>query len=237
MKNERLYEAIGNIGDDYIRSAHAKRSKAPSVWIRWGAVAACLCLMVTVVTVLVQRMTPSSFSEFGLVVNPLGHRMSVDVDAKIEYYINDKQETVPTEEWDRLTEGFHANIGISYDAFLSLVPEYLRKDMDFYTLSTPDGSEGGAYVLHDYGFTFETDTDTNVALKMSHKGMPVRDWFFDKQENAKASDVNGTSVTIYGAEGCYVAQFVHDNVYYDITAYYMELAQLKALLTCILCAE
>jgi hypothetical protein len=46
MKKEKLYEAIGEIDDNYINDAHltAKKKSRP-VWVKWGALAACLCLM------------------------------------------------------------------------------------------------------------------------------------------------------------------------------------------------
>ena len=49
MKKENLYEAIGEIDDNYINDAHQpakKRTRA--VWLKWGAMAACLCLVVGV---------------------------------------------------------------------------------------------------------------------------------------------------------------------------------------------
>ena len=55
MKNETLYEALGDIKESYIRDAHAvqKKKTAPhffqSVALKWGAVAAGLCLVVTAV--------------------------------------------------------------------------------------------------------------------------------------------------------------------------------------------
>ena len=55
MKKETLYEALGDIKDSYIRDAHAvqKKKSAPhffqSIALKWGAVAAGLCLVVTAV--------------------------------------------------------------------------------------------------------------------------------------------------------------------------------------------
>ncbi len=49
MKSEKLLEAIGGIDDNLIYAATndaLKRKK--SVWMKWGAIAACLCLVVAV---------------------------------------------------------------------------------------------------------------------------------------------------------------------------------------------
>lgn len=50
MKNEKLLHAIGKIDDEIIQEAapEAKRTKRLN-WIKWGAVAACLALVLTVV--------------------------------------------------------------------------------------------------------------------------------------------------------------------------------------------
>ena len=48
MKNENILDAIGMINDEAVRDAKAyKRPKSRS-WLKWGAVAACLCLVVFV---------------------------------------------------------------------------------------------------------------------------------------------------------------------------------------------
>ncbi|MBR6782561.1 MAG: hypothetical protein IKM33_05120 [Clostridia bacterium] len=55
MKNETLYEALGDIKESYIRDAHAVQKKKPTarffnaVALKWGAMAAGLCLVVTAV--------------------------------------------------------------------------------------------------------------------------------------------------------------------------------------------
>lgn len=46
MKEEKLLHAIGSIDDDLIDSAMKAKKKTHPVWVRWAAVAACLCLLV-----------------------------------------------------------------------------------------------------------------------------------------------------------------------------------------------
>jgi hypothetical protein len=48
MKQENLYEAIGDIEDTFVNEAHTANKKAHPAWHKWGAVAACLALMVLV---------------------------------------------------------------------------------------------------------------------------------------------------------------------------------------------
>ncbi len=46
MDKENLYEAMGNIDEKRIHAAHAPAAKKKPVWVKWGAMAACLCLIV-----------------------------------------------------------------------------------------------------------------------------------------------------------------------------------------------
>lgn len=46
MKNERLLDAIGNIDDNLVHNAvNDNFKKKKPVWVKWGAVAACLVLV------------------------------------------------------------------------------------------------------------------------------------------------------------------------------------------------
>jgi hypothetical protein len=47
MTNETLYEVLGNINEKHIQEAHMTTSKAKKpAWVKWGAMVACLCLVV-----------------------------------------------------------------------------------------------------------------------------------------------------------------------------------------------
>lgn len=45
MKKEEFCEAVGDIREDYIKDARADRKAKKPSWIKWGAAAACLCLL------------------------------------------------------------------------------------------------------------------------------------------------------------------------------------------------
>ena len=46
MTNEKLYEAIGDISDNKIKEAKQVRKAKQPIWVKRGAMAACLCLAV-----------------------------------------------------------------------------------------------------------------------------------------------------------------------------------------------
>lgn len=45
-KREKLYDSLTNVREDFVEEAQAARSAKRPVWVRWCALAACLCLLV-----------------------------------------------------------------------------------------------------------------------------------------------------------------------------------------------
>lgn len=56
MKKEQLYETLGDINENYIHEAHITKKRS-TVWLKWGAIAACLCLMLIGVLVILHNGT------------------------------------------------------------------------------------------------------------------------------------------------------------------------------------
>ena len=54
MTNEKLYEAIGDISDKKIKEAKQVRKAKQPIWLKWGAMVACLCLVVGIIISLSQ---------------------------------------------------------------------------------------------------------------------------------------------------------------------------------------
>ena len=48
MKKEQLYEAMGEIKDEYIAEAHREDRKRAPLWIKWGSVAASLAAVILI---------------------------------------------------------------------------------------------------------------------------------------------------------------------------------------------
>ena len=56
MKKETLFEAIGDIDETYVKEAHVDPKHSGSRWFRWGAMVACLALVMTVAIFVVPKM-------------------------------------------------------------------------------------------------------------------------------------------------------------------------------------
>ena len=55
MKNEVLIRAMGEIDEDLILEAHEAPKRAKTLWIRWGAAAACLLMAVLIVPRMIEN--------------------------------------------------------------------------------------------------------------------------------------------------------------------------------------
>lgn len=61
MKNEKLLQAIGKIDDELVYGAiEYKRAKKKNTWVKWAAMAACLCLVVAMVPAVLHTINPQN---------------------------------------------------------------------------------------------------------------------------------------------------------------------------------
>ena len=58
MKTPRIVYAVGLIDDDLIAAAAQSKVTKRSIWLRWGALAACLCVIAVAVFVTTPSLTP-----------------------------------------------------------------------------------------------------------------------------------------------------------------------------------
>lgn len=70
MKKEQLYEAIGGINDEYIIDAHMTAKKSRPIWLKWGAMVACLCLIVVGVFSIYPNFLPERPASMNLFGTP-----------------------------------------------------------------------------------------------------------------------------------------------------------------------
>lgn len=87
MNGKKLLEAVGEVNDSYVEEAagYRKSRKAP-LWLRWGAVAACLCVAAVSAAVLLrgnEGLTPDPASVE--VTNPI---ITVDTVEEMEEYLD-----------------------------------------------------------------------------------------------------------------------------------------------------
>lgn len=63
MKEEKIYESMSDIDEKFITEARTKTAKKKqSVWLKWTAAAACLCLVIAMTATIIPSMMNGGFS-------------------------------------------------------------------------------------------------------------------------------------------------------------------------------
>ena len=60
MTNEKLYEVLGDINEKHVNEAREYHKAKKPIWIKWTAMAACLCLVVLVAMPFMQNNEPAT---------------------------------------------------------------------------------------------------------------------------------------------------------------------------------
>lgn len=232
MTKENLYEILGDINENYVKEAEAiKKTRKPS-WVKWGVMAACLCLVI-----IGALITPDMQSEPNettqpdrtnlLIVNEAENVIHTDMDVQIT-----SLDKLPYSVWNTVLEDFYVFSGIRFEDFISKIPNTFEFS-NFYSLSTRGYKDAGLkdeYRLHDYVFAYQTKTGGTATIALCSFDAPLRDSFIlcDNPEN---SEISGVKVLIYGDQDRYMVQFSDKNVNYDIGTRNITLEELEGLLT------
>ena len=161
MKREKFCELLGEINENYVKEAETiKKAKMP-VWVKWSAMAACLCLVAVGLTGLMNQdfRTPGS-GDLGRVVGGEGDYYSVAV-----HPASEKNENVATAEVVSLTEneavnnelakylpkhlpdGFHYGRGSMYNTVMKDGMQYRMLRIEYISGTIPEqqfAEDGGA---------------------------------------------------------------------------------------------
>ncbi len=169
MTDEKLYEVIEDIDDEYIREAKQARKKKTSKWFKWGVMAASLCLAVVGAALLQKGVnSPNAGSEHGaggagseanygvwvgpatLVVEDIASAEVVSL-TESEVLSNPLAEHLPKE----LPDGFHYGRGSVYNTVMKDGTEYnmLRVEYITGTIPEPQFTEDGGAIAQNPDMT------------------------------------------------------------------------------------
>jgi len=60
MTNEKLYEVLGDINEKHVKEAREYHKAKKPVWLKWGSMAACVCLVVGLAIPMLMNSNPAS---------------------------------------------------------------------------------------------------------------------------------------------------------------------------------
>ena len=166
MTEEKLYEVIEDIDDEYIREAKQAQKRKTPKWFKWGAMAASLCLVVVGAAALLQKGSnfPDAGSEYGM--GGAGSEMNYGVWVGPATLV---VEDVASAEVVSLTES---------DALSNPLAEYLPKEL-------PDGFHYGRGSI--YNTVMKDGTEYNM-LRVEYISGTIPEQQFTEDGGAIAPD-------------------------------------------------
>ena len=233
MKKEQLYEVLGDINENYVNDAHmtAKKSAYP-IWLKWVAMAACLCLVVSGAFVLPRlqgdsvEQNPQPNNKNVLLVNTVDGLAGADMDVQFTYYPDPSED-----KSDDVLIHFKNVAGLNYNNFVAKIPDVFVKER-FYSVDVPSDA-AAAYIPHDFVFDYQTNNGGEITIAICAKEEPLRDLFVIC-DNPKQSEINGIPVVILGYQDSFLVQFSWQSVNYDIETRSITLEELEQLLVCLI---
>lgn len=92
MKKEDLFDALGDVNNQYIKEAHMKNKRKNNIsWMKWGSIAACFALLVLCIP-MVTSLSPKVDDN-----TPTVESLPVENNNKIEDLQNNKEESTSTQ--------------------------------------------------------------------------------------------------------------------------------------------
>ncbi len=251
MNEKQIFDAIGEINESAVLDAKAYRPPATNLWLKIGAVAACLTIAIGGMTLLFGRgeglfITPdhrfpqgesmptdngSQVAPDGLLVPYMqwninqGERIanSMDMDVEVTNYGSLSEQS---EEWAEGTAAFYTHTGILYDEFAKNIPAEMRDSATLYTIASP---YEGSYRHHDYVFNYYGENDARIEVAVCHFETPLQDICFESL--TKPSYINGTEAMVVAfSDTDYYAAFCDEGIWYDITAQGITLEAMQRML-------
>lgn len=231
MKTEELLEQMNELDDRYLAEYSEETIKTQRKGLgrkRQSIIAACLAVALVATGVLaVQHFNAS---DGALLVNEIEiAEVQMDLDVQQTSYSGKLTE----QAWNNVTAEFASVTGIEYLDFIGRIPEKFTGRYQFYSLAAPKvgaNEPEKQYALHDFVLSYQAAPDQNLTIAICKEEPPLRDYLIDCAA-PQLSEVNRTTLTVYGDQDCYIVQCVYQGANYDIETTGYSLDEVELLLT------
>lgn len=225
MKKEELFSVIGEVDEQKVAAAGeaiAKTKKRRSLWLRLGALAACLCLVTAGAFIIHSVLGKTNAGkENVIVVNEAENFMIIDIYAQITYYAPDEE---------GLVSKFKDITGLNYYKFIKKIPDtYVLGYLYAYDLYDFE-SDNGQYIPHDFVLNYQHEKSGSVRIAICSIEAPLSDLMYFSDSELQPSVINGVEVYIQSFEHVFAASFTYEDINYDIETKNITLEELENLL-------
>lgn len=226
MKEKRLLKAMGKVDGKYIEEASPTQQRKKPGWLKWGAMAACLCLVIVGATVLSQQntLTPNGISTPGT-----GGEGRVDggnegvMYSVAVYPATENEENVASADTKSLTEnealnnslaehlpkqlpeGFHYGSGVIYNTVMKDGTQYNMLRVEYISGEIPEQqfTENGGAIAPDLSVV----GDVFIVCVMNYEPDTNSNIYSSTEEVTLSLLEENGSVSIRAGE-CYVSVFI-----------------------------
>ena len=152
MTNEKLYEVLGDINEKYVSKARVYQKAKKPIWVKWGAIVACLCLMIPLtafaIDIIQYNAAVDYLNSLGIVVEDLSDYSHKEIKEAVKTI--DAGESSPlTEEILSLIpenkEPLDIPTQVTSEQIKKLTPTMTRKDV-LYLLGDTQDIGSGIYI-------------------------------------------------------------------------------------------
>ena len=136
MTNVKLYEVLGDINEKYVSEARVYQKAKKPIWVKWGAIVACLCLMIPLtafaIDIIQYNAAVDYLNSLGIVVEDLSDYSHKEIKEAVKTI--DAGESSPlTEELLSLIpenkEPLDTPTQVTSEQIKKLIPTMTRKDV------------------------------------------------------------------------------------------------------------
>ena len=136
MTNVKLYEVLGDINEKYVSEARVYQKAKKPIWVKWGAIVACLCLMIPLtafaIDIIQYNAAVDYLNSLGIVVEDLSDYSHKEIKEAVKTI--DAGESSPlTEEILSLIpenkEPLDTPTQVTSEQIKKLIPTMTRKDV------------------------------------------------------------------------------------------------------------
>ena len=156
MTNEKLYEVLGDINEKYVSEARVYQKAKKPIWVKWGAIVACLCLMIPLtafaIDIIQYNAAVDYLNSLGIVVEDLSDYSHKEIKEAVKTIDAGESSTLTEEILSLIPENkepLDTPTQVTSEQIKKLTPTMTRKDVLSLLGDTQDVGSGIYIYLYE----------------------------------------------------------------------------------------
>lgn len=224
MTNEKLYEVLGDINEKHVKEAREYRKAKKPVWLKWGAMAACLCLVLGLAIPMLMNSNPAGGPTPGGSLGDLSDNIDPIMASIAVYPATEELQNVKSATMDSLDK----ETAYSFEVLGKYLPAVLPEGYQFDKASLYETimANGTKYyqlrvtysdnITEEPSTTVDQETGETVQNAPTATGNSFTVFIMNYQPNTEKTIYSGDALIEYVKElpSNGVFHFYYDNLYF-----------------------